>query len=127
MAADTVPNVRDRYSSHLHTVVRQLKPFDGIDVTGKNVTVNFDYATTYYVSLKYFDNANVGAIKTNVNNGVLLIDSQNFDWQRVCSRWCIPDTYNMVVTVYSPNSPSINFGDGSTGTSRFMKAPFPGP
>lgn len=124
LAADTVPNVRDRYNSHLHTTVRQLKPFTGVTVSGQNVSVNFDYASTYYVTLKYFDNANAGAVKTNVKNNVLFIDSTNFDWQRVCSRWCIPDTYDMVVTVYSPTQSPVSFTDGSWGSGSFMGPDF---
>lgn len=119
LAADTVPNVRDRYNSHLHTAVRQLKPFTGVTVSGQDVGVNFETASTYSVSLRYFDSANVGAIKTNVTNGVLFVDSQNFDQHRICNHWCIPDSYNMVVTIYSPNEPQVNFPDGP-GKATFM-------
>lgn len=108
LAADTVPKVRDRYNAQLHTTVRQLKPFQSVNIYGEGVSINFQTANTYSVSLQYFDNANVANIKTNVDNGVLNVDSQNFDWHRNCSQVCIPDTYNMVVTVYSPDIPQIN-------------------
>jgi phage shock protein PspC (stress-responsive transcriptional regulator)/anti-sigma28 factor (negative regulator of flagellin synthesis) len=120
LAADTIPTVRDRYNSHLHTVTRQLKPFTGVNVKGQDVTINFQASDKYYVSLKYFDNANVGAIKTNVNNGTLVIDSTNFPWHRVCDKLCLPDNYNMVITVYSPNQPRVDFADGSFGQGVFM-------
>ncbi|HEU5004506.1 MAG TPA: PspC domain-containing protein [Candidatus Saccharimonadales bacterium] len=129
LAADTVPNVRDRYNAHLHTVVRPLKSFSSVVVNGQNASVNFQTANNYSVSLQYFDNANVGAIKTNVKDGVLTIDSTNFDWHRNCPNWCIPDTYNMVVTVYSPNVPSVNMtsGDRAVFGPNYYVKPMPVP
>ena len=121
LAADVVPVVRDRYNAHLHTSVRALQPFTSVNVYGQGVTLNFQTAGTYSVSLKYFDNANTGAVKTTVTNGVLVIDSRNFDWHRNCSRLCIPDTFNMIVTVNSPNTPQVNYPDRPA----FMDGPFP--
>lgn len=108
LAADVVPTVRDRYNSHLHTVVRPLKPFSSVDATGDGFVLNFENSDKYSASLKYFDNANAGAIKTDVKSGVLYIDSTGFNWHRVCDQWCIPDTYNMQITVYSPSVPQLN-------------------
>lgn len=107
LAVDTVPKVRDRYNTHLHTVVRPLQPFTSVNAYGKNVTINFQSSSTYSVSLKYFNNANVAAITTTVNNSILTINSQNFNEQR-CRHLCIPSTYDVTITVNSPNMPQLN-------------------
>lgn len=109
LAADTAPKVRDRYNAHLQTTVRQLPAFTSIATQGDGVTVNFNTSDTYSVSLKYFEGADATAVKTTVQNGVLTIDSSSFDWHRNCSRICIPDTYDMVVTVNSPNVPTTSY------------------
>ncbi len=119
LAADTVPNVRARYNSHLHTAVRPLQPFNSILVYGNNAVIDFRTASTYSASFKYFDNSNLGAIKTTVSKGVLIINSQNFNWHRTCPRLCIPDTYDMSVTISSPNVVPVNFSDGP-GKAVFM-------
>ena len=109
LAADIAPKVHDRYVADMHSVTRQLAPFNSVDVSGENVTINFQMADTYSVNLKYFGNPNVNTIKTEIKNGVLSIDTQDFDQHRPCSQLCIPDdTYNMVVTVNSPKEPQIN-------------------
>lgn len=112
LAADTVPNVRDRYNAHVHTVVRPLQPFSSVNIYGKNIAVDFQTASAYSVSLKYFDNANLNNIKTTVSNGVLTVDSKSFNEHRNCNHACIPDTYDVIVTVNSPNPPQPNFPDG---------------
>jgi phage shock protein PspC (stress-responsive transcriptional regulator) len=112
LAADIVPKVHDRYNARLHTTARQLKPFSSVNVYGKEAAVDFKTASTYSVSFKYFDHANTGAIKTKVTNGTLTVDAQNFDNERNCNDICIPDSYDMVVTVSSPVPPKINYPAG---------------
>lgn len=111
LTADVVPKVRDRYMAQVHTVTRQLAPFDSVVVNSQNVSVNFEISSTYSVNLQYFGDANTSAIKTDVKNGILYIDTINFDTRRNCDRICIPDNYNMVVTVSSPQEPQVNFPD----------------
>jgi phage shock protein PspC (stress-responsive transcriptional regulator) len=106
LSADVVPQVRDRYNANVHTVVRSVKPFTDINPVGNGVDINYQSAGTYSVSLNYYGNPNLGSIKTKVTNGTLLIDSSGFDWHRNCQALCIPDTYNMVITVSSPNPPA---------------------
>jgi len=103
MAADVYPGVRDRYNSNTHTVVRNIPTFSSINIVGGDgVDVNFVQSDQNLVSLNYYDNPDLNNIKTIVKQGVLTIDTSQFNWRRNCSSICIPATYNMVVTVYSP-------------------------
>jgi len=107
LAADVAPKVRDRYNANVHTTMATVKPFSKVNVIGDGVTVRYQMSNTYSVSLRYFGNPNLSTIKTSVANGVLLIDAGRFDWHRDCQTLCLPDTYNLVITVASPNPPAI--------------------
>ncbi len=102
LAADVYPNVRDRYNANVHTFTRSVQPFTSIDLTGPSVNINFANSDAYYVSLNYYDHPNLSSIITNVKNGTLIIDSSQFNWHRNCRIICIPNSYNMNITIYSP-------------------------
>lgn len=104
LAADVYPNVHDRYNANIHTTVRTLAPFSAINVNGPEANINYQTSNTYYVSLTYYDHPNLGAVKTIVQNNTLDIDSTQFDWHRHCHAICIPDSYNLVITIYSPDA-----------------------
>lgn len=112
LAADTVPHVRDRYNANVHTVMRQVKPFTNVSSTGDGVNINYQASDSYSVSVKYYGQPNLGNIKTTVVNGTLVIDTQQFDWHRNCETLCIPDTYNVDITVSSPNQPAVDWPSG---------------
>ncbi len=112
LAADAVPHVRDRYNANIHTVVRQVKPFTNVSATGDGVNINYQVSDSYSVSVKYYGQPNLGNIKTTVVNGTLVIDTQQFDWHRNCETLCIPDTYNVELTVSSPNQPAVDWPSG---------------
>jgi hypothetical protein len=105
LAADTVPKVRDRYNANVHTQVRSVRPFTKINAVGKDATIRIEYSDKYFVQLKYYGAADPSAIKTSVSNGILLVDSQKYDWHRHCQVLCIPNSYNMEIIVGSPNAP----------------------
>lgn len=104
LAADVYPNVRDRYNANTHVATRSFQPFTAVNASGDGVEINYQTSDKYFVSLSYYDNPNLSKIKTSVVNGTLQIDSSQFDWHRNCKTICIPDTYRMVLTVYSPNT-----------------------
>lgn len=106
LGADVAPQVRDRYNTHVHTTTRVLQPFSSVTTIGDGVAVNFIQSSTYAVQLKYFDNPDINDIKTTVTNKVLTIDSSSFDWHRHCAALCIPDTYDVIVFVYTPDPPA---------------------
>ena len=49
----------------------------------------------------------LAAIKTSVSSDTLTIDSQQFNWHRNCQTLCIPATYDMVITILTPNPPAF--------------------
>lgn len=113
LTADAVPNVRDRYNANVHTTTRSIKPFTAVNGDlGNGVDVNYQASDKYSVSLKYYGNPDISNIKTTVTNGTLVIDTQQFDWHRNCSTICIPDTYDMQITINSPNQPQFNWPTG---------------
>lgn len=107
LVADVYPNVRDRYDSNIHITTRSLTPFSTLNITGPEENINFQTSNTYSVSLKYYDDPNLTNVKTIVRNKTLVIDSTQFDRQRNCPIICFPKTYNLSITVYSPNAQQL--------------------
>lgn len=104
LVASVYPTVRNAYNDNVHTTTRSLKSFNSINITDDNAwDIDFAYSSNYYVTMNYFDNPNLSNVRTSVNNKVLTIDTNQFDWQRDCQILCVPDTYNLNITVYSPN------------------------
>jgi len=124
LTADTVPRVRDRYNANIHTVTRSLPAFTRVTVNGDNTETSFQYAQGYSVSLRYYGNADPSKIKTTVTDGNLVIDSQGFDWHKYCgAALCLPNDFDMQVTVYSPNEPGVD--SMSPGKAIFMGPNYP--
>jgi len=114
LAADVYPNIRDRYDANVHTTVRTSQPFTTVSAIGSaNININYAASNTYYIGLRYYDHPDLASIKTYVKNGVLVIDSSRFNWHRSCQAICIPDTYNMVITIYAPNVSQLMNQDNS--------------
>ena len=111
LAADTVPRVRDRYNSNIHTSLRQLKPFTNISYSGPNegIDISYQISDKYTAALKYYDNPDISNLKTNVSNGTLTIDTSKFDWHRHCNALCLPPTYNMEIIISSPDQPQLDW------------------
>ena len=107
LGADIAPQVRDRYNAHIHSVIRTVQPFTRVDAIGSGVNLNFEQSSTYAIKISYFDNPDLRNIKTTVTNGTLTLDYSSFDWHRHCTDLCIPDTYNVTVTIYAPNADSL--------------------
>jgi phage shock protein PspC (stress-responsive transcriptional regulator) len=112
LAGDVYPNIRDRYNDNIHVTVRSLAPFTALNITGSEENINFQTSSTYSVSLKYYDHPDLANVKTIVQNKTLVIDSTQFDSHRNCQIICFPDTYNLVITVYSPNAQQLANQEG---------------
>lgn len=104
LAGDVYPNVRNRYNANVHTSIRTLAPFSALNITGPEQNINFQPSSTYYVSLTYYDHPNLSEVNTIVQNKTLIIDSTDFSWHRNCQGICIPNTYNLAITVYAPDA-----------------------
>jgi hypothetical protein len=114
LTADVYPNIRASYNANVFTTVRPLTAFNSVDENQANAgEINVVPSSSYYVSLNYYGHPDLNSIKTYVRSGTLYIDSSTFNWHRNCQSICIPDTYNMVITIYSPNAQElINQLDG---------------
>jgi phage shock protein PspC (stress-responsive transcriptional regulator) len=102
LAADAAPRIRDRYNAHFHTIIRNVQPFTNVAINGPGNIV-LQAADKYYVSIKYYDQSNPSAVTTKVSNGTLFVNTQGYQWDRPCSSVCIPNHYDLTVTIYTPN------------------------
>jgi phage shock protein PspC (stress-responsive transcriptional regulator) len=104
LTADVVPQVRDRYNANMHTTVRTEQPFDTVNLNniGSEVDIEYQTSNTYAVNLHYFGQTDLGAIKTSIANKTLTIDTLAFNPHRNCRNLCIPDGYNLTITIESP-------------------------
>jgi len=109
LSADIAPNVRDRYLSRSHTQTRSVQPFQDVNLVGKDVDYQWEYADTYSVSFHYFDNPDISKIKTTVSNNLLTIDTTNYQRDRHCDMLCIFPAYNLLITVKGPLSLSMPY------------------
>jgi len=107
LAGDVYPNIRDRYNANVHTATRSLTPFSTLNINGPETNINFQTASTYSLSLSYYGHPDLAQIKTILQNKTLTIDSTQFDWHRNCQTICIPNTYNLAITIYSPNAQQL--------------------
>lgn len=124
LGVDAAPQVRNRYNAQFHTSVRTVQPFTAVNTTGGgDVTFRYQTGNTYSVSIKYFDNPNLANIKTTVSKGTLLIDLSQFDSNRNCPSLCIPDTYDVTITVTSPTLPA----QSDVNNIRLPMKPVPSP
>lgn len=104
LSATVYPTVRDAYNSNTHTTTRTLTPFTSVNTSNDTIwNTNYVYASTYYVTLNYFDRPDLSTVSTTVTNKVLNINTNQFNWQRNCPILCIPNTYNLSITIHSPN------------------------
>ena len=108
LSIDSTHKVRDRYLSRSHTTTRNLQPFQGAAITGDGVGFQWEYADAYSVSFHYFDNPDVSKIKTTVSNGILHIDTSQYDKDRHCTMLCIFPTYDLLIMVKGPQPLSVD-------------------
>jgi len=107
LSADAAPKVRDRYLSRSHTTTRSLPAFQDVVIQGKDVDYQWEYAGSYSVSFHYFDNPNISDIKTSVSNGVLTIDTTDYNRDQDCQMLCLFRAYNLLITVKGPRPLSV--------------------
>ncbi|MDB5184980.1 MAG: rane protein of unknown function [Candidatus Saccharibacteria bacterium] len=109
LAGDAAPHIRDRYNANTHSVSYTMPAFSKID-TNENrgfVIINYQAGSNYSVRYQYYGNPDLSNIKTTVKDGTLTIDTRNFDNTRHCDSFCLPNTYNMQITVTAPNMSDI--------------------
>jgi phage shock protein PspC (stress-responsive transcriptional regulator) len=113
LAGDVYPSIRDRYNANVHTSFRTLMPFSALNITGPEANINFQTSNTYSVSLSYYGHPDLAEVKTMVQNKTLIVDSTQLDWHRNCQTICIPNTYNLIITIYSPDAQQLANQSGS--------------
>jgi phage shock protein PspC (stress-responsive transcriptional regulator) len=104
LAADVYPTVHARYNANLHSTTRVVQPFTAVNANNLDVSLDYQVSDRYYVALSYYDHPNLAPVKTIVQNGILIIDTGQFNELRNCQTLCLPDTYDLTITVYSPNA-----------------------
>lgn len=105
LTADIVPQVRNRYNANIHTTTYNVQQFSKIDLTNENDNIRYEYSPNYSVALRYFGHPSISSIKYSVKNGVLALDTRQFDQHRYCDSLCLPDGFNMTIIVRSPQPP----------------------
>jgi hypothetical protein len=111
LAADVVPQIRDRYNANIHTTSYTVQPFAKVNLDNAKDSVEYEYSPNYSVGLRYFGNPDLSSVTHSVSNGTLTINSRQFDQHRACSGLCIPSDYNMTIIVRSPHVPTGFYPD----------------
>jgi phage shock protein PspC (stress-responsive transcriptional regulator) len=125
LAGDVYPNIRDSYNANVHTSFRTLTPFSALNIDGPETNINFLTSNSYSVSLTYYGHPNLAEVKTIVQNKTLTIDSSQFDLHRNCQTICIPNTYNLVINIYSPNAQQLANETGDMPIQPLSPVPVP--
>lgn len=111
---DTISNLRDRYRATSHTELRQLQPFERVEVMRGSADVPTHYenvesetgstSSPYSVEIRYLGDVNVGDIKTYVRDGTLVIDARDFkpgpNWD--CDGLCIGAKDYFAIVLHTP-------------------------
>jgi len=113
LSADVAPQIRDRYNSHIHTVVYTVQPFTEVNLDNAAGDIRYQWSPKYSVSVQYWGNSNISTVKTSVKNGVLYIDTSRLDHSHDsgCRDACIPINYDPTVIIYSPETPAATYPD----------------
>jgi phage shock protein PspC (stress-responsive transcriptional regulator) len=109
LAGDVGPRVRSRVDAASQTYIRNVKPFSSVSVPNGDVDIRYEMADHYAVKMTYVGKPDLSKISTNVTNGTLTINTQNFDLHRHCDMLCLFPAYNLVLTVESPNATSFDY------------------
>jgi phage shock protein PspC (stress-responsive transcriptional regulator) len=108
LTADTAPRVRDRYNANFNTLVKNVQPFTTVNEIGP-ASVTTQVSEKYYVAIRYYNKSDPAKIKVSVSNGTLLVDASQYQWDRHCPSLCIPNHFDLGITVYSPDPPQIEY------------------
>ena len=108
LAGDVYPNIRDRYNANVHTTIRNIMPFTAVNISGPENNINFQTSNTYSIAITSYGRPDLNNVKTTVQNETLIIDSNQFNWRRNCQTLCIPNNYNLEITIYAPNAPQLS-------------------
>lgn len=114
LGASVYPTIRNAYNANTHSYTVSVKPFTGVTLEGDSVqsaNVDFYQSNNYQVVYNYYGHADINAIKTSVNNNVLTINGSGFNDRRDCSTICIPNSYELNITIYAPNAYNLENGN----------------
>ncbi len=104
LAADAVPHVRDRIEAARHSVVRDMPEFSAIRTNGINYT-RYEEGSKYAVEIRYIGNSDVSRIHTTVENGVLIVDAEDFRLDPRCKNLCVFNDIGLEVIIHAPKQP----------------------
>ena len=107
LTADTIPRVRDRYESTLHTTaIKSIQPFTKVESAG-DVSITYIPSPNYGFDIRYSDNPDLSKVKVTVVDSTLRIDSTSLDSYKRCTMLCLFPPYDIAVQVYAPNIETI--------------------
>ncbi|HEY4964529.1 MAG TPA: PspC domain-containing protein [Candidatus Saccharimonadales bacterium] len=107
LSGNVYPNIRDRYNANTHSTVQTVAPFNALNINADDAMINFQTANTYSVGTSYYGHPDLSNLKISVHNKTLIIDGSQFNWHRNCNSICIPSTYNLSLTIYSPDADQL--------------------
>ena len=102
LTADAAPKVRDRYEVAHRITNRPLQAFTEVSAIGDDVRLRYEPGTTYSLEFRYIGKPDLSEIKTEIKDGKLLINAQDFANDRNCTMLCLYHNYDMQVTVHAP-------------------------
>lgn len=115
LVGNVYPNVNNRYNANSHSSLRSVAPFNGVDFVGETpFNLNYQTSSKYYVLLNYYGHPDLDNIKTSVSGKTLTVDTSRFNPSRNCRIVCFPNTYDLQITIMSPdaiqleNEPGLN-------------------
>lgn len=126
LVGNVYPSVNNRYTANSHSVLRSVAPFNNVDFVGQAPIFinNYQTSSKYYVWLKYYGQPNLNNVKTIVRGQTLTIDTSRFNRSRDCRIFCFPNTYNLQVTIMSPNAMQL---ENESNLNLPGVPPLPGP
>lgn len=108
LGGDAAPRVRDRYNAANHSIIRPVMFFNAVDVIGERAEIRYEQGPGYSVKINYFGQPDLSKITTQIVNNRLQISTQALDNDRHCTMLCIFPSYNLVITVQSPEGVNLD-------------------
>lgn len=107
LGVDAAPMVRDRYQGFEHSRTYQMQPIKTMHLRGDNVAFQVVEAASPSVEIRTFGTVDTHAIMVNEKDGVLTVDTTNFQPQTTCRRLCIFGGNRTEVVVRMPHAATI--------------------
>lgn len=120
LAADAAPTIRHQYEHLQHSRRVDVQPFTKLNFIGDNTFYLSEEGSTAAVHIKTLGNVDTSKIKISNKDGVLTIDTSDFDSTEGCNVVCPYGDTNAEIVIQTPDPSAVTMSTGTPGAELRM-------